>query len=117
MLKRKLSTYVSDRGRLLNVPEELLLEIVNAWEGWTGTAILDSQHQMASLLGKAKRLKREGYYGTESFKEVAPPPPSISRVVISRIHQCQCIELETSKGQVIRFPAVEMLMEFLEKAG
>ena len=50
MLKRKLSTYVSDGGRLLNVLEELLLEIVNAWEGWTGTAKADMRQSLREIL-------------------------------------------------------------------
>ena len=67
-LKRKLSTYIAESGRLRNVPEELLSEVLSAWEGWSGTAkdfytnLGFSPKQMATLIGKAKRLKREGHF-------------------------------------------------------
>ena len=75
-LKKKLSTYVGEGGRLRNVSEEVLFEVLNSWEEWTGSAkefyraIGFSSKQMAKIIGKAKKLKREGHFGAESFKEV-----------------------------------------------
>ena len=37
-LKRKLSSYTSDKGYLKNVSEEILHELLLAWENWTGTS-------------------------------------------------------------------------------
>ena len=37
-LKKKLSTYLTKGGQLRNVSEELLYELLEAWEEWTGTA-------------------------------------------------------------------------------
>ena len=37
-LKRKLSTYVTEGGYLRNVSDELLYEVLTAWEAWNGTA-------------------------------------------------------------------------------
>jgi hypothetical protein len=121
-LKKKLSTYVSDKGRLRNVSDELLCEVLHAWEDWTGTAkdfyksIGFSHRQMAKLIGKAKKLKREGHFGNEYFKEIQvdgfeeiSPQGGLSRTD-------PMIELDRGKAGIIRFPAVCQLVEFIEKA-
>ena len=75
-LKKKLSSYTSDRGYLLNVSDEVLYEVLIAWENWTGPSkdfyrsLGFSQKQMASVIGKAKKLKREGYFGEGDFKQI-----------------------------------------------
>ncbi len=125
-LRKKLSTYLSAKGRFKNVSEELLFEVLKAWEDWTGTAkdfyisIGFSHRQMAGLIGKAKRLKRDGYFGSEAFKEVKvqsnEDPPELSQGA-SHIGQCRLIELEWQPGKIIRFPRVKQLLEFLQKAG
>ena len=38
MLKKKVSTYRSDDGKVRNVGDDLLMEILVAWEQWTGPA-------------------------------------------------------------------------------
>lgn len=76
VLKKKLSTYLSDKGYLRNVSEEVLYEVIIAWENWTGSAVEFyralgfSQRQLAALIGKAKKLKSGGYYGDGDFKKV-----------------------------------------------
>jgi hypothetical protein len=35
-LKKKLSAYVSSSGRLQNLNEDILYEVLIAWENWTG---------------------------------------------------------------------------------
>jgi hypothetical protein len=76
VLKKKISTFRGEGGRVLKVSDELLMEILMAWENWSGPAkgfykaIGVSQKGMASMLGKAKKLKREGHFPVEEFKEV-----------------------------------------------
>ncbi|RKX63704.1 MAG: hypothetical protein DRP42_07310, partial [Tenericutes bacterium] len=68
ILKKKLSTFRGEGGRIRNVNDELLLEVLSVWENWTGSAksfyntIGSSQKGIASMIGKAKRLKREGAF-------------------------------------------------------
>ena len=68
VLKKKLSTFRSETGKLMNVSDELLFEILIVWEQWTGPASgfysgLGADHRkMAKLIGRAKRLKREGVF-------------------------------------------------------
>ena len=63
-----------------NVPDELLVDILDAWESCEGPsksfykAIGSTSAQMASLMGRAKRLKREGIVGSGEFKEVNVTP-------------------------------------------
>jgi hypothetical protein len=35
-LKKKLSTYESDKGYLKNASDDVLYEVLVAWENWTG---------------------------------------------------------------------------------
>lgn len=122
-LRKKLSTYLSEKGQLRNVGDDLLYEVLRCWEEWTGSAkdfyksIGFSQKQMASLLGKAKKLKREGYFGSEAFKEVkVEGDGDVETSPSGQSSECQLIELEWEQGKVIRFPRVKQLLEFLKRA-
>ena len=120
-LQKKLSTYVSDAGRLRNVSEEVLYEVLTAWENWSGGSgefyrgIGFSHKQMAKLLGKAKKMKREGAFGSSEFKQVKVdlPPESVS-MSASGTHAAA--EIVWHNGQVIRFAAVDQLLDFLKKS-
>ena len=118
-LHKKLSTYLSESGRLLNVSEEVMFEVLITWEGWQGTAkefykaIGFSYPQMAKILGKAKKLKREGHFGDAHFKELQLQGDNQSLPVN---FTGQFIELTWEGGKVIRFPHVDQLLEFIKKA-
>ena len=117
VLKKKISTFRSEGGRVRKVSDELLMEILHAWENWTGpakgfyTVVGRSQKGMASIIGKAKKLKREGHFPVEDFKEIKIsenlPPLSGS--------PCVGIEIVWDNGKLIRFPQVEVLIDFLKK--
>ncbi len=116
-LQKKLSTYVSEKGQLRKVSEELLFEVLTAWENWQGTAksfyqeIGFSAKQMAKIIGRAKKLKREGYFGDAGFKEVQLPQDASSSLACGQV-----IEVSLSDGKIIRFPRVDQLLEFIKKA-
>lgn len=116
ILKKKLSTYRTEGGYLKDVADDLLVEILSAWEEWTGPTkdfyrALGADHRkMASLMGRAKKLKREGAVPDNGFKEVKVAPHSGSE-------DCsEVITLRWEKGRVIRFRQVDQLVEFLKKA-
>ena len=54
----------------------MLIDILLAWENWTGplsgfyAAIGADHRKMAKLIGRAKKLKREGHFHSEGFKEI-----------------------------------------------
>jgi hypothetical protein len=116
-LKKKLSSYITDGGYLKNVSDELLYEILVAWENWTGSnsefykCLGFTYNQMASVIGKAKKMKREGYFGESDFKQIQVEVP----VSIDANQSCIGIEIIWNEGKIIRFSRVELLIDFLKK--
>ena len=108
-LRKKLSSYVSDKGYLKNVSDEVLYEILIGWENWSGSskefyASLGFSHrQMASLIGKAKKLKREGYFGEGDFKQVKILSESAPSMDSTTSHVCGVAEIILPDGKVIQF--------------
>lgn len=118
-LKKKLSSYESDKGYLKGVSDDLLYEVLVAWENWTGPSsefyrsLGFSFRQMAGLIGKAKKLKREGAFGSQEFKPVRVEGMTASPAVDG---PCAAIEIVWTNGQVIRFSGVDYLVDFLKKS-
>ncbi len=116
ILKKRLSSYRTPKGRLTRVPDDLLVDILKAWEQWTGPAsgfysALGADHRkMAGLIGRAKKLKRDGVFPEESFKEI-----KVETAVGLVNGPCQGIEMVWENGKLIRFLQVEVLIDFLKK--
>ena len=64
VLKKKISSYRSDDGKVRKVSDELLMEILSAWEQWTGPAdgfyksVGVSKNGISSIIGKAKKASK-----------------------------------------------------------
>jgi len=117
VLKKKLSTFKGGAaGRIRGVSDDLLLEVLAVWETWSGTSksfytnIGISAKGMASMLGKAKRLKREG--AVMPFSEVLVD--GVTNTINSSTVVCD-IEVQ-DQNKVIRFGKVDLLIEYLKKA-
>lgn len=122
ILKKKLSTYRNARDQVRNVPDELLLEVLTAWERWSGTTrefyrqIGISHAGMASMMGKAKKLKREGRVMVPSeFQEVGIEMANTVGGGGSA-NGGSSIEMVFEGGSLLRFPDVDKLIDFLKKA-
>ena len=119
-LKKKLSTYVSAKGYVTNISDDVLYEVLVAWENWSGSSkefyrgLGYSHRQMAGIIGKAKKLKREGYFGAGEFKQVAIEGES--SIPVPELGPCTGAEIVWTNGRVIRFSGVDMLIDFLKKA-
>lgn len=120
VLSRKISSYRTPKGRITKLPNELLGEILHAWEQWSGTPAgfykqlgVDFR-KMGSMMGKAKQLKRDGAFDGLNFTEVIVED-SESQILSPVVGGCG-IELVWDKNKVIRFGTPELLMEFLKKA-
>lgn len=119
VLKKKISTFRGDGGRVRITDDHLLLEILFEWEKWIGPsdgfykAIGVSQNGMASIIGRAKKLRREGF-PVQEFKEikVSESASSLSSLVAG---PCQGIEILWDSSKLIRFQQVEQLVDFLKK--
>ena len=116
VLKKKLSTFRGEGGRIRGVNDDLLLEILSAWEQWTGpakhfySAIGSSQKGMASMIGKAKKLKREGR--SLPFEEI-----KVEGITDSEAPTSIGCDIEVQdKNKIIRFRKVDLLIEYLKKA-
>lgn len=113
VLKKKISTFRGDGGRVKINDSGLLMEILLAWEQWTGLskdfyrAIGVSQTGMASIIGRAKKLRREGHFPADDFKEIKVSQPTA-------IPPCSGIEMAWGNGKLIRFQQVEQLIAFLQ---
>lgn len=116
ILKKKLSTFKSAKGNLLSVSPDVLFELLKAWEGWSGPSrefyhsIGINRRQAARILGKAKKMYREGGFPASEFSEV-----KIEGLTPQGAAPCNGIELSWEQGKVIRFPQVEQLIDFLKK--
>jgi hypothetical protein len=114
ILKKRLSTFKTDGGRVQNVSDELLLDILRAWESWTGKAkefcggLGLSQQSVSNMIRKAKKLSRDG--ASSDFKEV-----NIESILGAPSGVIVAIEVIWDNGKVIRFPHVDQLIDFLKK--
>jgi hypothetical protein len=120
ILKKKLSSYRTEKGQLRGMNDEILLELLRAWENWTGSfkqlakELGLTRKQLAPLVGKAKKILREhgGPVGNEfqeitqniveGFQPSGAPPKGHYQV-----------ELVWETHRIIRFTSVQQLAEFL----
>ena len=112
VLKKKISTFRGDGGKVRITDDILLLEILSEWENWTGPAdgfykaIGVSAKGMGSIIGRAKKLRREGF-PAQDFKEI--------KIDSTQLNPCTGLEIVWDNGKVIRFQQVEYLIDFLKK--
>ncbi len=117
VLKKKISTFKTEGGKLMSVSDEVLFDLLVAWENWAGPAkgfyaALGSDHRkLASLLGRAKKLKREGHFPESDFKEISVEDFGAKSFPLSG----GGIELILSDGQMVRFGSTDLLLDFLNK--
>ena len=119
VLRKKISSYRTPAGKITNLPDELLAEILHAWEQWTGPtsgfyeAIGAHHRKMGKLMGKAKQLKREGAFDGLDFTEVKLEEEQVASACYPP-GDCN-IEL-IWQSNVIRFGSSDLLLDFLKKA-
>lgn len=116
VLRKRISTFRGDGGRVRITDDQLYMEILMAWEQWKGSskefysAIGVSKTGMAGIIGKAKRMRREGHFPVEEFKEI-----KVADTGVSGNGPCLGVEIVWEKGKLIRFQQVEQLIDFLKK--
>ena len=119
VLKKKVSTYKGQAGRVSITSDDLLIEVLLAWEQWTGPAsgfckaIGVSPKGISSIIGRAKKLRREGF-PTDTFKEIGIQE-SPSNLTSLQSGPCSGVEILWDNGKLIRFQQVEQLVDFLKK--
>lgn len=119
VLSKKISSYRTPKGRITNLPNELLAEILHAWEQWSGAPSAFYKllgvdfRKMGSMMGKAKQLKRDGAFDGLQFTEITLDQESGQ---VMELSPCSGVELVWEGGRIIRFSRVDMLLDFLKKA-
>jgi hypothetical protein len=114
ILKKRLSTFRTSKGQILGVSDEVLVEMLRAWETWPGTSkefyqsIGASKMQLWALMKKAKKVGRG--YPVEEFKEIQVEGSG------NGSGASYGMEMLWDGGHVIRFSKVNALLEFLKKA-
>jgi hypothetical protein len=115
VLKKRISTFRGDGGKVRITDDQLYMEILLAWEQWKGTSkeffrsIGVSKSGLAAIIGKAKRMRREGHFPAEEFKEIkVADAAGVSG-------PCSGVEIIWDNGKLIRFAQVEQLIDFLKK--
>jgi hypothetical protein len=119
VLKKKVSTFKGEGGRVSITSDDLLIEVLLAWEQWTGPAsgfykaLGVSQKGISSIIGRAKKLRREGF-PVDDFKEIkiSDSPSNLTSLASG---PCAGVELLWDNGKIIRFQQVELLIDFLKK--
>lgn len=116
ILKKRLNTFKSGAGKLQRVSDEVVIDVLRAWENWSGTTadlyreLGLSKMQLVILIKKAKQLVKSGVVVESEFKEVKITESS------SAFSNSPCIELSLENGKLIRFSQVDQLIDFLKKA-
>jgi hypothetical protein len=119
VLSKKISSYRTSSGKITNLPNELLAEILHAWEQWNGPAqgfyktLGVDYRKFGSIMGKAKQLKRDGAFDGLNFTEITLDQETGQ---VMELAPCSGVELVWEGGRIIRFSRVEMLLDFLKKA-
>jgi hypothetical protein len=117
VIKKRLNTYKSDGGRLRKVDDEVVLDVLRAWENWEGNAaelyreLGLSRMQLVTMIQKAKKLVKNGAATGSDFKELRVTGAA------SGGGAGYAIELSWKNGKLIRFSVVKQLIEFLKLAG
>ncbi len=117
ILRKRLSTFKSSKGSLTRVSDDVLADVIRAWEQWTGKStdlgrdLGIDKWQLVFLIKKGKQLMREGTFPVDGFKEI-----KVEGAPLALSSPCG-IEVVWDNGKVIRFSQVEHLVDFLKKVG
>ena len=117
VIKKRLNTYKSEGGRLSNVDDEVVLDVLRAWENWQGSTadlyreIGLSKMQLLIMLKKGKKLVKNGAVSGGAFKEISISAPAGSGGA------GYAIEVSWEHGRLVRFKEVSQLVEFLKLVG
>ena len=89
VLKKRLSTFRSEKGSITRVTDDVLVDVLIAWETWTGLA--------------------KDFYKEIKIQE------SPSNIGSLHAGPCLGVEMMWDNGKLIRFQQVEQLVDFLKK--
>jgi hypothetical protein len=116
VMKKKLDTYRKSNGQFRRVKGELLIEFLRMWECHTGPSLEFAKKlgmrskQLGSLVREARKIATTTDAVDPAFHALQIQGPAESPPVSAGI------ELTWGADKIIRFPTVDILMDFLKKA-
>jgi hypothetical protein len=118
ILKKRLSTFRSVKGSLARISNDVVMDVHKAWESWEGNTVVFAREigitsaQLGVIIKKGKRLIKEGVVTESEFKQIQAPSASSEDSL-----DCGkgAIVMKWEKGKLIRFSAVDQLVDFLKK--
>lgn len=114
ILKKRLNNCRTAKGNLSKVPNELVIDVMRAWERWAGTSksfyqsIGLKKQQLAIIIKRGKRIFKESADKLGPFTPVEVKP--------SYNNDRNPIVLRLDQKKSIHFYQVDHLVEFLKKA-
>jgi hypothetical protein len=123
ILKKKIDGFRISDGRIRNMPPELLLELRQTWESFTG-----SQDQFRSELGVKTGTLRKLLTESKKLNHILASSGAMGMVPEGEAALESAtpeiaglggrgVELSYDQGsKIIRFPSVDTLLEFLRKS-
>lgn len=114
VLKKRLNSFRTGKGSLTKMSDDLLVDVLRAWEAWTGSSkdfcqsLAVTSPQLGVMIKKGRKLSKNGNYGSGEFKEI-----KLDGLVSTS--SSMPIEVSWDKGKVIRFNQVDALIDFLKK--
>jgi hypothetical protein len=126
ILKKKIDGYRDSGGSIKNVPPELLLELRQSWEHYTGS-VEQFRFELGVKIGTLRKLLVEskklnhviassGAVGL-SMEGVNEVSDSAQSHLYENNTSVNGLELTFDNGsKVIRFPSVDLLIEFMRKS-
>lgn len=117
IIKKRLNTFKTAQGKLTNVSNDVVMEVLRGWESWPGKSVEYqreiglSKMQMVTMIQKGKRLVKSGAVAESEFKEISLP---IAGAAVSGFDGVG-MELRLDTNRAIRFSQVDQLVEFMKK--
>jgi hypothetical protein len=120
ILRKKIDGFRSGNGQLQNVPPELLLELRQVWEHFTGPAD-EFRRELGMKVGTLRKLLTESKKLNHvlASSEAVGLAESEEAGTSTKENGSQGSHLELlydGGSKIIRFPSIDTLVEFLRKA-
>ena len=125
ILKKKIDGYRAGNGSIKNLPPEILLELRHTWEHYTG-----SPEQFRSELGVKTGTLRNLLVESKKLNHVLASAGAVGLMAVDQESSASIVEqvsesMQPSGGlelvyeqgaKVIRFPSVDLLVDFIRKS-
>lgn len=119
VLKKRLNTFKSSKGSFTRISDEVIIDVLRAWEQWPGTTadfyrdLGIRKGQCSSIIKKAKKLVKSGIFPESDFKEIIVEDNVSQTTQCPPVSGCN-IEL-VYKNNIIKFGDHKLLINFLNE--